>query len=156
MPFMDDLLFLATSFLAPAGGATAANPEGGALACPSASPRLPVVTARNSVGVPSLARLEAKRADSAIRAISSCRESHVHGALDIYIFIYLKPHVHGYICTLPAPRSPARAVRCVFRGKILMYTVLLGGLGHVSQERVVARRVRPYQRWDAGVEVGGG
>jgi hypothetical protein len=42
--------------VAPAGGATAAAPEGGALAGPSASPHLPVVGARNHVAVPGLAR----------------------------------------------------------------------------------------------------
>jgi hypothetical protein len=41
---------------APAGGAAAAAPEGGALACPSASPHLPVVGVGNPVAVPGLAR----------------------------------------------------------------------------------------------------
>jgi hypothetical protein len=43
-------------FPAPAGGAAAAVPEGGALACPSASSHLPVVGAGNPVAVPGLAR----------------------------------------------------------------------------------------------------
>jgi hypothetical protein len=41
---------------APAGGAAAAAPEGGALARPSAFPRLPVVGAGNPVAVLGLAR----------------------------------------------------------------------------------------------------
>jgi hypothetical protein len=41
---------------APAGGAATAAPEGGALACPSASPHLPVVGAWNPAAVPGLAR----------------------------------------------------------------------------------------------------
>jgi hypothetical protein len=40
----------------PAGGATAAAREGGALASPSASPHLPVLGARNPVAVLCLAR----------------------------------------------------------------------------------------------------
>jgi hypothetical protein len=42
--------------MAPAGGAAAAAPEGGARAGPWASPHLPVVGARNPVAVPGLAR----------------------------------------------------------------------------------------------------
>jgi hypothetical protein len=45
----------------------------------------------------------AKRADSSIRRISSCRESHVHRAFEKI-----------NICAIPAPRSPARPVRYVF------------------------------------------
>jgi hypothetical protein len=41
---------------APAGGAAAATPEGGALACPSASPHLPVLGAGNPITVSDLAR----------------------------------------------------------------------------------------------------
>jgi hypothetical protein len=63
---------------APAGGAAAAAPEGGALASPSASPHFPVVGAGNPVAVPSMARQGAnKRADSSIRMINRCREGHV-------------------------------------------------------------------------------
>jgi hypothetical protein len=47
---------LITCLPAPAGGAAAAAPEGGALAGPSASPHLPLVGARNPVAVPGLAR----------------------------------------------------------------------------------------------------
>jgi hypothetical protein len=43
-------------FEAPAGGAAVAAPEGGALASPSASPRLPVAGAGNPVAVPCLVR----------------------------------------------------------------------------------------------------
>jgi hypothetical protein len=42
-----------------------------------------------------------------------------------------------------------------FRGLILLDTVILWA-GHVPQERLMARRVRPDQRWDAGVRAGGG
>jgi hypothetical protein len=42
--------------VAPAGGVAAAAPEGGALACPSASPHLPVVGVGNPVAVLGLAR----------------------------------------------------------------------------------------------------
>jgi hypothetical protein len=55
----------------------AAAPEGGALACPSASPHLPVFGAGNSAAVASFARQGAKRADSAIRTNRSFRESQV-------------------------------------------------------------------------------
>jgi hypothetical protein len=41
---------------APAGGAAAAAPDGGALIGPSPSPHLPVVGARNPVAVPGVAR----------------------------------------------------------------------------------------------------
>jgi hypothetical protein len=44
----------------------------------------------------------------------------------------------------------------LFRGKILMDTTLLWGVGLVPHERLVARRVRAEQRWDAGVGAGDG
>jgi hypothetical protein len=62
-------------------------PEGGALAGPSASPHFPVVGGGNPVAVPCLGRLRAKRAGIAIRAIRSCRESHVHRALKKVCFV---------------------------------------------------------------------
>ena len=47
--------FYSIKDLAPAGGAAAAPPEGGALAGPSASPHLPVVGAGNPEAVPGMA-----------------------------------------------------------------------------------------------------
>jgi hypothetical protein len=44
----------------------------------------------------------------------------------------------------------------LFHSHILLDTLLLWGVGHVPQERVVARRVRPNHRWDAGVGAGDG
>jgi hypothetical protein len=52
---------------------------------------------------------------------------------------------------LPSPRSLARAARYVFHGQILVDTILLCGVGHVLQERLLARKVRPDQRWDESV-----
>jgi hypothetical protein len=57
---------------------------------------------------------------------------------------------------LPAPRSPARAVRYVFYGQIRVDTFLLCGVGHVLQERLLARKARPDQRWDESVGARGG
>jgi hypothetical protein len=94
----DEMCYIA----APAGGAAAEAPEGGALAGPSASPHLPVVGAGNPIAVPDLAQLGAKRADSSIRGISSCRERHVQRAFEKNNF-----------CAMPGPRSLARPVRYV-------------------------------------------
>jgi hypothetical protein len=116
---------------APAGGATAEAPEGGALACPSASPHIPVVSARNPVDVPSLARSGIKRAGTAIRAIGSCQESLVHVALNKEFMYTSGPKI---------PRS-ARPI-CLFVARYYSMPSYLGGIGHVSQERVVAMRVR--------------
>jgi hypothetical protein len=43
-----------------------------------------------------------------------------------------------------------------FRGLILLDTIILWGVRHVPHERVVARRVRPDHRRDAGVGAGDG
>jgi hypothetical protein len=62
------------------------------------------------------------------------------------------------VCTLPAPRSPARVVRSVFQDNMLLRYIpsRLGGWGMNLQECVEARKVRTDQRWDAGVRASGG
>jgi hypothetical protein len=78
------ILMLPSPILLPstshAGGTAAAASEEEALTCPSASPHLSVMGVRNPVAVRDLARYGAERADSVVRAISSCRESHVRRA----------------------------------------------------------------------------
>jgi hypothetical protein len=60
-------------------------------------------------------------------------------------------------CTLLAPRSPARAVRYAFsRPDTTKIPSHLGGWGLYLKECVMARSVRTYQRWDAGVGACGG
>jgi hypothetical protein len=63
------------------------GPEGGALAGPSASPHLPVVGVGNPVAVLGVTRYGAKRADSSIRRINNCRESHVHRAFEKIFYV---------------------------------------------------------------------
>jgi hypothetical protein len=140
--FGDDHIYVAG---APAGGATAAAPEGGALASPSASPHLPVVGAGNPVAVPGLARWGAKRADSSIRGICSCRESHVHRAFEKIISVQYRRQ--------DLPLGPSDMF---FRVHILLNTALLRGVGPALRQRLMARRVRPDQLWEAGVGAGGG
>jgi hypothetical protein len=108
----------------PAGGAAAAAPEGVALASPSASPHLSVVGAGNPVAVPGLARQGAKRADSSIRRISSCRESLVQRAFEKIISVQYRHQ--------DLPLGPSDML---FRIHILLNTVLPRGVGHVQQER---------------------
>jgi hypothetical protein len=52
-------------------------------------------------------------------------------------------------------KIPARAVRYVFSLLDTTWYRCNWGVGHVSQERVVARRVRSDLRWDADVGYGG-
>jgi hypothetical protein len=43
-----------------------------------------------------------------------------------------------------------------FCGQIFLTTSYFKGVGHVQHKRLIARRVRPEQRWEAGVGAGGG
>jgi hypothetical protein len=45
---------------------------------------------------------------------------------------------------------------CFFAVRFYRIKSYFEGMGHVLQERLMARRVRPDQRWDAGVGAGGG
>jgi hypothetical protein len=45
---------------------------------------------------------------------------------------------------------------CFFNTKYYLLCSYFVGMGHVPHERLMARRVRPNQRWDAGVGAGGG
>jgi hypothetical protein len=98
--------------VAPAGGATVAAPKGDALASPSASPHLPVVGAGNPLPC------QAKRADSSIRRINSCRESLVHMAFEKIISLQYRHQ--------DLPLGPSDMF---FRGQILLNTILRRGGG---------------------------
>jgi hypothetical protein len=54
-----------------------------------------------------------------------------------------------FLCNTGAKISRSARPLFFFRGRILMDTIV--GVGNFPQERVVARRVRPNQRWDAAV-----
>jgi hypothetical protein len=70
--------------------------------------------------------------------------------------MYIRLLKNKNFCAIPAPRSPARAVRYFFRSLILVDTILLAGVGPVPQERLMAWRVQRNQRWDACVGPGCG
>jgi hypothetical protein len=82
-------------------------------------------------------------------AVRSARSTVVRNTLYIGFF-------RNNLFTLPAPRSPARHVRYVFRGQILLDIVLLKGGGACISKGCAVRMARPDQRWDAGVGAGGG
>jgi hypothetical protein len=91
---------------APASGATAAAPERGACARKSVGthPQLMVVGVGNPIAVLRVARMGLGGVNpvSAIRAISTYRGASVRRAFK------------NIMCTVPTPRSPARAVRYDF------------------------------------------
>jgi hypothetical protein len=99
-----------------------------------------------SIAVPSMAQKGATRGEptAASRVINRYWESHKRKAFQ------------NHICTIPASRSPARAVRHVFSiPHTIGHRPTMGGVGHVSVELVVARRVLPDRRKVAVVGVCG-
>jgi hypothetical protein len=60
------------------------------------------------------------------------------------------------MCNTGAKISRSARPICFFVAKYYYIHSYFGGVGHVPQERVVARRVRPDKRWDAGVGAGDG
>jgi hypothetical protein len=83
--------------------------------------------------------------DNATRWINRCRESLVHRAFEYVILVQYRRQ------DLPLGSSDM-----FFVARYCEMQSYFGGVGHVPQECVVARRARPDQRWNAGVGAGDG
>jgi hypothetical protein len=136
--------------MAPAGGAAAAAPERGALACPRGSVGtylyLHAVGVGNPVAVPTFTRYGAKR------GTGSCdpRDPQLSGS-------HVRRVLGKHNIRTPAQGSPARPFRYVFSATtILADTLPTQGRGRRLRNVFWRKRVRTDRRRDEGVGAGGG